>query len=158
MSQQQVNIADLDLSSLQQVKTQLEEELSHLTQSYSKLKSVQGRFTDCADSVDSLKAEKADGKLPDVMSKDSNIQYFLNQYLYLYVPGKLSNVSKVIVDVGTGYYIEKSVSDASKFYNDKVGYVKKNLSTLEKTITDKQSTLRAIVNVMQDKIQQEQKQ
>ncbi|EPB86888.1 hypothetical protein HMPREF1544_06314 [Mucor circinelloides 1006PhL] len=127
MSQQQVNIADLDLSSLQQVKTQLEEELSHLTQSYSKLKSVQGRFTDCADSVDSLKVEKADGKL--------------------------SNVNKVIVDVGTGYYIEKSVSDASKFYNDKVGYVKKNLGTLEKTITDKQSTLRAIVNVMQDKIQ-----
>ncbi|CAO0800586.1 unnamed protein product [Mucor circinelloides] len=72
---------------------------------------------------------------------------------YLYVPGKLSNVNKVIVDVGTGYYIEKSVSDASKFYNDKVGYVKKNLGTLEKTITDKQSTLRAIVNVMQDKIQ-----
>ncbi|GAN06479.1 prefoldin subunit 5 [Mucor ambiguus] len=131
MSQQQVNIADLDLSSLQQVKTQLEEELSHLTQSYSKLKSVQGRFTDCADSVDSLKVEKADGKL--------------------------SNVSKVIVDVGTGYYIEKSVSDASKFYNDKVDYVKKNLGTLEKTITDKQSTLRAIVNVMQDKIQQDQK-
>ncbi|CAO0800585.1 unnamed protein product [Mucor circinelloides] len=62
MSQQQVNIADLDLSSLQQVKTQLEEELSHLTQSYSKLKSVQGRFTDCADSVDSLKVEKADDK------------------------------------------------------------------------------------------------
>ncbi|KAK4520914.1 uncharacterized protein ATC70_006797 [Mucor velutinosus] len=128
MSQQQVNIADLDLSSLQQVKTQLEEELSHLTQSYSKLKSVQGRFTDCADSVDSLKAEKADDK-----------------------------TILVIVDVGTGYYIEKSVSDASKFYNDKVGYVKKNLGTLEKTITDKQSTLRAIVNVMQDKIQQDQK-
>ncbi|KAF1806706.1 prefoldin, alpha subunit [Mucor lusitanicus] len=146
MSQQQVNIADLDLSSLQQVKTQLEEELSHLTQSYSKLKSVQGRFTDCADSVDSLKAEKADDKIILVPLTSS-----------LYVPGKLSNVSKVIVDVGTGYYIEKSVSDASKFYNDKVGYVKKNLGTLEKTITDKQSTLRAIVNVMQDKIQQDQK-
>ncbi|GAA5799262.1 hypothetical protein HPULCUR_004672 [Helicostylum pulchrum] len=129
--QQQVNIADLDMNALQQVKGQLEEELNHLTQSYSKLKNVQGRFTDCAESVDALKVEKADGKL--------------------------SNVSKVIVDVGTGYYVEKSVGDASKFYNDKVGYVKKNLGTLEKTITDKQSTLRAIVNVMQDKMQEQQK-
>ncbi|KAG2231105.1 hypothetical protein INT48_008495 [Thamnidium elegans] len=129
--QQQVNIADLDMNSLQQVKGQLEEELNHLTQSYSKLKNVQGRFTDCAESVDALKVEKADGKL--------------------------SNVSKVIVDVGTGYYVEKSVGDASKFYNDKVGYVKNNLGTLEKTITDKQSTLRAIVNVMQDKMQEQQK-
>ncbi|OBZ85396.1 Prefoldin subunit 5 [Choanephora cucurbitarum] len=153
MSQQQVNIADLDLASLQQVKSQLEEELSHLTQSYTKLKGVQARFTDCADSVNALKTERADELL------------FLNLDVYLYVPGKISDVNKVIVDVGTGYYIEKltrvflsqSVGDASKFYNDKVDYVKKNLGTLEKTITDKQSTLRAIVSVMQDKIQQEQK-
>ncbi|KAI8068965.1 prefoldin, alpha subunit [Thamnidium elegans] len=144
--QQQVNIADLDMNSLQQVKGQLEEELNHLTQSYSKLKNVQGRFTDCAESVDALKVEKADDKTILVPLTSS-----------LYVPGKLSNVSKVIVDVGTGYYVEKSVGDASKFYNDKVGYVKNNLGTLEKTITDKQSTLRAIVNVMQDKMQEQQK-
>ncbi|KAI9262454.1 prefoldin, alpha subunit [Helicostylum pulchrum] len=144
--QQQVNIADLDMNALQQVKGQLEEELNHLTQSYSKLKNVQGRFTDCAESVDALKVEKADDKTILVPLTSS-----------LYVPGKLSNVSKVIVDVGTGYYVEKSVGDASKFYNDKVGYVKKNLGTLEKTITDKQSTLRAIVNVMQDKMQEQQK-
>lgn len=31
---------------------------------------------------------------------------------YLYVPGKLSNVNKVIVDVGTGYYIEKVFSSS----------------------------------------------
>ncbi|KAG1181813.1 hypothetical protein G6F35_015786 [Rhizopus arrhizus] len=78
---QQVNITDLDLPSLQQVKSQLEEELNHLTQSYSKLKAVQGRFTDCAESVNSLKQEKSEGKL--------------------------SNVSKVIVDIGTGYFVEK---------------------------------------------------
>ncbi|KAG2198001.1 hypothetical protein INT47_004968 [Mucor saturninus] len=149
MAQQQVNIADLDMNALQQVKGQLEEELNHLTQSYSKLKNVQSRFTDCAESVDALKVEKADDK-----TILFHIIVVLNPLLYLYVPGKLSNVNKVIVDVGTGYYVEKSVGDASKFYNDKVGYVKKNLGTLEKTITDKQSTLRAIVNVMQDKMQQ----
>lgn len=41
----------------------------------------------------------------------------------------------------------QSVGDASKFYNDKVGYVKKNLGTLEKTITDKQSTLRGKIMI-----------
>ncbi|KAI9257888.1 prefoldin, alpha subunit [Sporodiniella umbellata] len=142
---QQVNITDLDLTSLQQVKTQLEEELSHLTQSYNKLKGVQGRFKDCVDSVNSLKQEKSDDKTILVPLTSS-----------LYVPGKLSNVQKVIVDIGTGYYVEKSVSDATAFYNDKVAFVKNNLATLEKTVTDKQSTLRAIVNVMQDKIQEQQ--
>ncbi|CAO3666157.1 unnamed protein product [Rhizopus stolonifer] len=78
--------------------------------------------------------------------------------MYLYVPGKLSDVSKVIVDIGTGYFVEKSVNDATSFYKDKVEFVKNNLSTLEKTVTDKQSTLRAIVNVMQEKIQEQQHQ
>ncbi|KAI8878038.1 prefoldin, alpha subunit [Backusella circina FSU 941] len=123
--QQQVNLSDLDLTSLQQVKSQLEEELNHLTQSYSKLKNVRAKFNDCAE-------------------------------IYLYVPGKLSDVNKVIVDVGTGYYVEKSTENASKFYKDKVEYVKKNMGTLEETITSKQSSLRAILNVMQDKIQEQQ--
>ncbi|SAL97945.1 hypothetical protein [Absidia glauca] len=124
---QQVNLSDLDLSSLQNVKNQLEEELNHLTQSYSKLKGVQGRFTDCADSVNSLKGEQPDEK----------------QIL-------------VIVDIGTGYYVEKSVGDASNFYTEKVEYVKKNLATLEENINGKQNNLRAIVNVMQDKLQEQQ--
>ncbi|KAI8100129.1 prefoldin, alpha subunit [Halteromyces radiatus] len=142
---QQINLSDLDLPSLQNVKNQLEEELNHLTQSYTKLKGVQGRFTDCADSVNSLKAEKPEDK-----------QILVPLTSSLYVPGKLSNVDKVIVDIGTGYYVEKSVTDASKFYADKVDYVKKNLSKLEENITGKQNSLRAIVSVMQDKLQEQQ--
>ncbi|KAJ8658567.1 prefoldin, alpha subunit [Lichtheimia ornata] len=131
--QQTVNITDLDLPSLQQVKTQLEEELSHLTQSYGKLRGAQARFSDCADSVESLKSEKADDKTI-----------------------LLSDVEKVIVDVGTGYYVEKSLDGATSFYKTKEEYVKQNLEKLQETINGKQSSLRAIVNVMQDKVQQQQ--
>ncbi|CDS12041.1 hypothetical protein LRAMOSA04236 [Lichtheimia ramosa] len=143
--QQTVNITDLDLPALQQVKTQLEEELSHLTQSYGKLRGAQARFSDCADSVESLKSEKADDKTILVPLTSS-----------LYVPGKLSDVEKVIVDVGTGYYVEKSLDGATSFYKTKEDYVKQNLEKLQETINGKQSSLRAIVNVMQDKLQQQQ--
>lgn len=43
-----------------------------------------------------------------------NILLFLNLIPYLYVPGKLSNVNKVIVDVGTGYFIEKVKTTETK--------------------------------------------
>ncbi|KAI8139965.1 prefoldin subunit 5 [Fennellomyces sp. T-0311] len=145
--QQTVNLTDLDLPSLQQVKVQLEEELSHLTQSYGKLKGAQARFADCAESVDSLKGEKAGDKTILVPLTSS-----------LYVPGKLSDVEKVIVDIGTGYYVEKSLDGASKFYQGKEEYVKQNLEKLQETINGKQSSVRAIVSVMQDKIQQQQQQ
>ncbi|KAI9032728.1 prefoldin, alpha subunit [Phycomyces nitens] len=144
---QQVNLNDLDFQSLQQVKNQLEEELSHLTQSYSKLKGAQSRFTDCADSVNALQGERREEKTILVPLTSS-----------LYVPGKLSNVEKVIVDVGTGYYIEKSVGDASKFYTDKVNYVKQNLEKLQEAVTGKQNSLRAIVSVMQERAQNQQQQ
>ncbi|ORY95528.1 prefoldin subunit 5 [Syncephalastrum racemosum] len=148
MSQPQtVNLADLDLPSLQQVKQQLDEELSHLTQSYGKLKGAQARFADCAESVESIKGEKAEDKTILVPLTSS-----------LYVPGKLSDVEKVIVDVGTGYFIEKSLTDATKFYTDKENFVKQNLDKLQETINGKQSSLRAIINVMQDRIQQQQQQ
>ncbi|KAG2228202.1 hypothetical protein INT45_010994 [Circinella minor] len=133
--QQTVNLNDLDLPSLQQVKVQLEEELSHLTQSYGKLKGAQARFLDCAESVESIKGEKADDKTI-----------------------LLSNVEKVIVDIGTGYYVEKTLEGAQKFYQGKEEYVKQNLEKLQETINGKQSSLRAIVNVMQDKFQQQQQQ
>ncbi|KAI7851042.1 Prefoldin [Circinella umbellata] len=150
--QQTVNLNDLDLPSLQQVKVQLEEELSHLTQSYGKLKGAQARFLDCAESVESIKGEKADVFILTL------ILFFFVGNDYLYVPGKLSNVEKVIVDIGTGYYVEKTLEGAQKFYKSKEEYVKQNLEKLQETINGKQSSLRAIVNVMQDKFQQQQQQ
>ncbi|KAG2178895.1 hypothetical protein INT43_001742 [Umbelopsis isabellina] len=139
---QQIDLGDLDLPQLQQIKQQFEEELSHLTQSYSQLRGAQARFNDCRDSVESLKGEKADDKTILVPLTSS-----------LYVPGKISNVETVIVDVGTGYYVEKSLADAAKFYKDKIEYIKGSAAKLQETITSKQSNVRALVNVMQDKIQ-----
>ncbi|GAB5588014.1 subunit of tubulin prefoldin [Umbelopsis nana] len=142
---QQIDLGELELPQLQQIKTQLEEELSHLTQSYSQLRGAQARFNDCKDSVDTLKTEKADDKTILVPLTSS-----------LYVPGKLSNVETVIVDVGTGYYVEKSTADASQFYKTKIKYLKESAAKLQETITSKQSNVRALVNVMQDKIQAQQ--
>ncbi|CAO3688235.1 unnamed protein product [Umbelopsis vinacea] len=135
---QQIDLGELELPQLQQIKTQLEE-------SYSQLRGAQARFNDCKDSVDTLKTEKPEDKTILVPLTSS-----------LYVPGKLSNVETVIVDVGTGYFVEKSVADASQFYKTKIEYIKGSAAKLQETITNKQSNVRALVNVMQDKMQAQQ--
>lgn len=38
----------------------------------------------------------------------------------MYVPGTLASSDKVLVDVGTGYYIEKTVPEAESFFQRKV--------------------------------------
>ncbi len=67
------------------------------------------------------------------------------------MPGTLNNVQKVIVDVGTGYFIEKDVPDAKRFYQNKVDFIKGNLEKLQETISAKQSQLRMVLEVIQYK-------
>ncbi|GBB97208.1 hypothetical protein RclHR1_02940010 [Rhizophagus clarus] len=122
--QQTIELSDLDLTQLAEIKKQLEEELAHLTASFEKLKQAQIRFQDCIDSVKTIKE------------------------------GELVDTDKVMVDVGTGYYVEKNSDDAINFYTDKVEFVKKNVETLRQTILTKQSNLRSTIDIMQYKISQ----
>ena len=62
----------------------------------------------------------------------------------LYVPGFLASTSTVLVDVGTGFYVEKSVADAKAFYDGKVQDIGSNLKDLEKVIQNKSGNLRVV--------------
>ncbi|KAH9051853.1 Prefoldin [Lactarius vividus] len=92
---QQINVADLELPQLAEVKKQLEEELSHLTNSFAQLKQAQTKFRSCIESAKEVKPE----------NKDKTILVPLTGSLY--VPGKLRDVENVVIDVGTGYYVRE---------------------------------------------------
>ncbi|GJJ14157.1 hypothetical protein Clacol_008417 [Clathrus columnatus] len=137
---QQVNVADLNLPQLAEVKRQLDDELSHLTNSFAQLRAAQNKFKNCLENVRDVKPE----------NKDKVILVPLTNSLY--VPGKLSDTEHVIVDVGTGYYVKKTRPQAIVHYQDKVDYVKGNLDTLQTTIEKKQENLNYLLNVMQAKM------
>ncbi|KAI9598360.1 Prefoldin [Syncephalis fuscata] len=141
-----VQLQDLDLQQLQSVKQQLEDELSHFNGSFVSLKRVQSTFLDCADAIKSIVPEN-EGRTILVPLTAS-----------MYVPAELTNIDKVIVDVGTGYYVEKSSEDATKFYKSKTDFLRSNLDKLEETITTKQNNLRAVVSIMQTKLTAQQQQ
>ncbi|KAJ6602773.1 Prefoldin alpha-like protein [Mycena vulgaris] len=144
MSQpQQVSVTDLDVSQLADVRRQLEEELNHLTNSFAQLKQAQAKFKACIENVAEIKPANK-GKTILVPLTNS-----------LYVPGKLSDPDHVIVDVGTGYFVQKTREQALKHYSAKVEYIRTNLETLEDTISKKRDNMNYLVNVMQSKLQQQ---
>ena len=49
----------------------------------------------------------------------------------MYVPGKLTNPDKVTVDIGTGYYVEKSSKDAKDYFDRKVKFVTENMERVQ---------------------------
>lgn len=50
----------------------------------------------------------------------------------------------MLVDVGTGFYVEKSTADAVKFYSDKIEDLSKNLGDIEKVVAGKNENLKVV--------------
>lgn len=58
----------------------------------------------------------------------------------------------VLVDVGTGFYVEKSTKEARKFYEGKVEELGGNLGRIEEVVRQKTDTLRAVEDGMRKKV------
>ena len=58
-----------------------------------------------------------------------------------------------MVDIGTGYFVEKSVKEADDYLKRKVGLLQENCGRLEVNIVEKRKNLQAVTQVMQMKIQ-----
>ena len=52
------------------------------------------------------------------------------------------------MDVGTGFYVEKSVDDANKFYNEKTKELGNNLKELEGVLQGRSNNLRVVEDGM----------
>jgi len=134
-----VDIGSLPVGQLQQVKKQLDDEVQHLTSSYSSLRSAQNKFKDCINSIRNGVTAPAKPLLVPLTTS-------------LYVPGTLADTEHVLVDVGTGFYVEKTITEAVKFYEGKVDELGKNVKDLETIVNGKAQNLRVVEEVLRQKM------
>jgi len=128
-----VDLGSLSVQQLSQVKKQLDEETQHLTNSYAQLRAAQQKFKDCIASIVAGVANSVADK-PLLVPLTSS----------LYVPGTLASTETVLVDVGTGFYVEKTTEQAKKFYETKAEELGKNVKDLETIVQGKNQNLRMI--------------
>lgn len=64
----------------------------------------------------------------------------------------------MLVDVGTGFYVEKTTDDALKFYAAKIEELAKNIKELENVVNGKADNLRTIEEVLRQKMLLQQQQ
>ena len=130
---QQLDLNSLTTQQLMQVKKQLDDELEHLNTSYNSLRGAQTRFSECHKSIDAGVTNLEEGKGILVPLTTS-----------LYVPGTLASHNKVLVDIGTGFFVEKTTEDAKSFYQDKTKELGQNLKDLESILQGKANNLRMV--------------
>ena len=74
----------------------------------------------------------------------------------MYVPGRLADTENVLVDIGTGFYVEKTTQDAQRFYTERADDLGKNIKDLENIVNGKANNLRMVEEVLRHKMLAEQ--
>ncbi|CAM9355176.1 unnamed protein product [Discosporangium mesarthrocarpum] len=138
----EVNLSVLSFEQLNQMKTQHEEEVQTLTSNFIKLRDAQARFQESISAVETM-GPGAEGK---------EILVPLTQSLY--APGKVVEANKMMVDIGTGYFVEKDQTQTKEFLQRKVEIVATNMGSVRDAIDMKRKNLDTIVMVMRQKIAQ----
>lgn len=70
----------------------------------------------------------------------------------LYVTGKLASTDQVVVDIGTGYWIEMKSDKGVDYCKRKVNALKENIDGLSGVIRDRQNALMQVSQVLSEKM------
>eukprot|EP00249_Psilotum_nudum_P003215 c16584_g1_i1 orf=369-827(-) len=135
-------IGRLSVEQIRQVKEQIDSEVALVQDSISNIRTAAARFESASKALHNLTVHPA-GK-----------QLLVPLTASLYVPGKLDNVDKVLVDVGTGYYVEKSVEAGKQYCERKINFLKANNDKLVQVAAEKRSAAEQVTAVLQAKLKQ----
>lgn len=116
MTSQTIDIGALSLEQLNQLKQQHEQEIQNYKAQHDDIRQLESRFRDARTALDVIADDpNAEGRSMLVPLTQS-----------LYVAGEILDAGKVLVDIGTGYFVEQKVADAKKLINRRAELIAKN--------------------------------
>ena len=142
MASNEMDISTLSLDQLNQLKSQHEQELNQLRERHSSLKQAEGRFRQSKDALAAISKDDEGRRMLVPLTQS------------LYVPGELGDPDHLLVELGTGYYIEKTQQGATELLDRNIGTVSKNAEDINTVVASKQQNYDAIVQMMQVKMAQ----
>jgi len=145
-SGQEININSLNVQQLKTLHDQLGQEIDLLGNSMQALKQAQSKYSESKNALTAITPENV----------GTNMMVPLTGSLY--VPGQLADGDKVLVDIGTGYFAEKSVKDADEFFKRKVDYLKQQMEKVQPTLQNKYESRQVIGELLNVRMQAQQKQ
>lgn len=136
----EIPVTELSIPQLNQLSQQLEQDVDVLQNSLSSLKHAQGRFSECKESLTKLTT--------DNLKKDILVPLTSS----MYVAGQLADVETVLVDIGTGYYVQMKLKAATDYYQRKVDFLSKQMESLQPILQEKSLMKESVMEVMQMKV------
>ncbi|CAD8080474.1 unnamed protein product [Paramecium primaurelia] len=147
MSQQQeeqkaIPLDKLTPQQLLQIKKQIEEEVQQLTQSLSQFRIANAKYEE----------SKVILKRLDQTPKDNDLLVPITASLY--VPGRLINPQSIMIDYGTGYFVERNTEQGSHFCDRKLQLLKESQDKLSNIINQKKQFMDKLNIELQKRVMQ----
>lgn len=136
MSAEEIDLSKLDLNALKNLQKQLDDELKNFEANFAQLKDAQQKFADSAAAIQALPSSSAECEMLVPLTSS------------LFVPGFMKGDSKLLVDIGTGYFVAKTPSDAIEAMQRKTALLKQNTDQLAKVIQSRRDNLDSVTDVM----------
>ena len=131
MEIKEVPLEKLSIEQLNYVGRQIEQEISNYSSSYSSLRIAYNKFLDNKEYINDLKTYQDKEILVPMTSS-------------LYIPGKYSDVNRLMVEIGANFYVETTIEKAEKFCDRKLEFIKKNMDNIDELIKNKNEQMNAV--------------
>lgn len=135
-----INLDEMSLEELNQLKQQEENRFSSLMTRFQQFRGAAARLNASMSAVSEI-TPASEGKEVLVPLTES-----------VYVPGKLRDPNKFLVELGTGFYAEKSSKETKGFLERKLKIVDANSENLTKAISATRQNIEQVSMAMQGKM------
>ncbi|KAJ6733384.1 hypothetical protein OIU74_005190 [Salix koriyanagi] len=137
--------SDMEKMSVEQlkgIKEQTDLEVNLLHDSLNNIKTATGRL------------EVAATSLKDLSLRPQGKKMLVPLTASLYVPGTLDDADRVLVDIGTGYFVEKTMNEGQDYCESKINLLKCNFDQLIEVATKKRTVADEAGAILQAKLRQ----
>ena len=141
---QEINLDTMSLEQLNSIKQQQQNRLEQLSTQYNALKDAKDRLSLAKESLSLIPTNEIVG------GGGQEIMIPLTESLY--APGKIVDPDKILVELGAGFFVEKTTEDAVKVLDRKFKMVDKNSENIMSAIDVMSSNVQALNQAMQGKI------
>ena len=139
-NEREIQPYQLSLEQLNSLKTQHEEEINELQNQLDQLSAARSRFLNAKISLTDISTYKNGDSLYVPLSSS------------LYVPGYVEDSDKVMVELGTGYFVEKTVTDAKELIDRKIALINSSIETIENVGNNKKKNISMLTQAIQYKM------
>ncbi|KAJ5080736.1 prefoldin subunit 5 [Anaeramoeba ignava] len=140
LPQRSIDISRLPNEQIQALKEQMAGEIDQLSNGINTFQQVLARYET---SIQTLKS---------ISDSQEKKQILVPLTESMYIPGKISSPDYVLVDIGTGYFLQKKIPEAVKFFERRQVTVKQKIQEYRSVVAIDEKNLQLINSVLQQRV------